>query len=59
MGRDPKSTKSKEAKPAVARKSSKNEGAKIRDLEKRLVEALQREAEASKREARGTAEGHG
>ena len=51
MRRGPKPAKSKEAKPAVARKSSKNEGAKIRDLEKRLVEALQREAEASKREA--------
>ena len=40
MGRGPKPAKSKEAKPPVARKSPKNDGAKVRDLEKRLAEAL-------------------
>jgi two-component system, NtrC family, sensor kinase len=39
MGRGPKPSKSK-AKPAVSRKSPKNEGSKVRDLEKRLAEAL-------------------
>jgi GAF domain-containing protein len=38
--RRPKSAKSKEAKPSVARKSPKNDGAKGRDLEKRLADAL-------------------
>src|SRR5262245_33032168 len=38
MGRDPKPTKSKEAKPPVARKSPKD-NARVRDLEKRLAEA--------------------
>jgi hypothetical protein len=33
-------------RPSIARKSPKNEGAKIRDLEKRLADALKREAEA-------------
>src|SRR5262245_38165855 len=51
MRRGPKPAKSKEAKPSVARKSSKDEGARVRDLEKRLAEALRREAEAVKREA--------
>jgi len=39
------------AKLPVAPKSSKDEGATVRDLEKRLAEALQREAGAVKREA--------
>src|SRR5262245_50642948 len=42
MGRDPKPTKSKEAKPPVARKSPKD-GTRVRDLEKRLAESLERE----------------
>jgi len=45
MGRGPKPARGK-AKPAVSRKSPKNEGSKVHDLEKRLAEALQREAEA-------------
>jgi hypothetical protein len=49
MGRGPKPTKGK-AKPAVFRKSPKNEDSKVRDLEKRLAEALQREAAALERE---------
>jgi two-component system, NtrC family, sensor kinase len=40
MGRGPKPAKSKEAKPPVARKSPNSDGAKLRDLEKRLSEAL-------------------
>jgi signal transduction histidine kinase len=50
MGRGPKPAKGK-AKPAVARKSPTNDAARVRDLEKRLAEALEREAEALKREA--------
>ena len=46
MGRGPKPTKSKEAKPPVARKSPKNDSARVRDLEKRLAEALRDKAEA-------------
>src|SRR5262245_54758840 len=46
MGRDRKPAKSKEAKPPVARRSPKDEDSRARDLEKRLAEALQREAEA-------------
>src|SRR5215510_11731056 len=46
MGRGPKPTKSKEAKPPVARKSPKNDGSRDRDLEKRLEEALKEKAEA-------------
>src|SRR5262249_20314817 len=46
MRRGPKPAKSKEAKPPVARKSPKDDDARVRDLEKRLAEALQREAEA-------------
>src|SRR5262249_55358911 len=38
MRRGPKPAKFKEAKPPVARKSSKNDGARVRDLEKRLAE---------------------
>jgi two-component system, NtrC family, sensor kinase len=45
MGRGPKPARGK-AKPAVSRKSPKNEGSKVRDLEKRLTEALERQAEA-------------
>jgi signal transduction histidine kinase/gas vesicle protein len=41
--------KPKKGKPA--RKSAKNDGSQVRDLEKRLAEALQREAAAAKREA--------
>src|SRR6266700_6348461 len=44
MRRGPKPAKSKvEAKPPVARKSSKNDAARVRDLEKRLAEALERQ----------------
>jgi GAF domain-containing protein len=42
MGRGPKPAKGK-AKPAVARKSPKNDAARVRDLEKRLAEALQQQ----------------
>jgi two-component system, NtrC family, sensor kinase len=45
MGRGQKPAKSKEAKPPVARKSPNDDGAKVRDLEKRLVEALRDKAE--------------
>src|SRR5215510_299239 len=51
MRRGPKPAKSKEAKPPVARKSSRGDGARVRDLEKRLAEAQQREVDALKREA--------
>jgi hypothetical protein len=44
MGRGPKPAKGK-AKPAVARKSPKNDAARVRDLEKLLAEALKREAD--------------
>ena len=46
MRRGPKPAKSKETKPAVARKSSRGDGARVRELEKSLAEALKREAEA-------------
>ena len=47
MRRSAKPAKTKaEATGPVARKSRKNEGARIRDLEERLAEALKREAEA-------------
>ena len=45
MGRGSKPSKGK-AKPAVARKSPKNDGARFRDLEKRLADALKDRAEA-------------
>src|SRR5262245_3632520 len=45
MGRGPKPAKSREAKPPVTRKSPKNDGAMVHDLEKRLAEALERETE--------------
>jgi len=47
MRRGPKPAKSKEAKPPVARKSSKDDGAKVRDLENRLAEALAQQAATS------------
>jgi GAF domain-containing protein len=46
MRRGPKPAKSKEAKRPVGRKSPKDDGAQVRDLEKRLAEALERQAEA-------------
>src|SRR5262245_47417146 len=46
MRRGPKPAKSKEAKPSVARKSPKDDGARIRDLEKGLAEALRDKEEA-------------
>jgi two-component system, NtrC family, sensor kinase len=46
-----KPAKSKEAKSPVARKPPKDDGARVRDLEKGLAEALSREADASAREA--------
>src|SRR5262245_30726110 len=47
MRRGPKPAKSKvESKPPVGRKSSKDDGARVRDLEKRLAEAIEREADA-------------
>ena len=52
MRRGAKPTKAKaEAKLPVAQKSLKSDGSRVRDLEKRLAEALKREAEAVKREA--------
>src|SRR4029453_206111 len=45
MGRRVKPPKGKAGtKRALARKSPKNEGAKVRDLEKRLAEALEQQA---------------
>ena len=55
MGRGPKSTKGK-AKPAVSRKAPNSEGSRLRDLEKRLAEALEREAGALTREAEAQAQ---
>src|SRR4029434_9790754 len=50
MRRGPKPAKSKvEAKRPVARKSPKSDGASVRDLEKRLAEALRDKAEALER----------
>jgi len=47
MGRRVKSAKTKgEAKLPTTRKSPKNEGSRVRDLEKRLAESSKREAEA-------------
>ena len=45
MGRGPKPAKGK-AEPAVPRKSQENEDSKVHDLEQRLAEARQREADA-------------
>jgi two-component system NtrC family sensor kinase len=47
MRRVPKPAKSTEAKPPVARKSPKNEDSRVRDLEKRLVEALEQQTATS------------
>src|SRR5215470_6713800 len=44
MRRSPKPAKSKDAKPPGACKSPKDDGAKVRDLEKRLAEAQQQQA---------------
>src|SRR5262245_55572256 len=51
MPRDPKPAKFKEAQPPAARKSRKNDDARVRDLERQLAEAQQREADALRREA--------
>src|SRR5215467_10450201 len=51
MSRGPKPAKSKEAKPHAGRKSSKDENSRVRNIEKRLAAALQRETEGLKREA--------
>ncbi len=52
MRRGAKPAKSKvEAKPPIARKSPKTEASRVRDLEKRLAEALEREAAALRRDA--------
>src|SRR5262245_50018025 len=49
MGRGPKPTKG-HAKPAVPRKSRKKEDSKVRDLEKRLAEALKLHTEAQEQQ---------
>src|SRR5438445_11087856 len=47
MRRGPKPKKAEgRAKPLVARKSPKNEDSRVPDLEKRLAEAIQREADS-------------
>jgi signal transduction histidine kinase len=52
MRRGAKPAKPKvEAKPPIARKSPKTEASRVRDLEKRLAEALEREAAALRRDA--------
>src|SRR5262245_494838 len=51
MRRGPKPAKSKEAKPPAARKSLKNDGANVRDLEQRLAEAMRDKAEAQEQQA--------
>ena len=43
MRRGPKPAKSKEAKAPVARKSPKDDATRVRDLEKRLAEALEQQ----------------
>src|SRR4030095_7313498 len=50
MGRGPKPAKGK-AKPAIPRKAQKHEDARVRDLEKRLAEALRSQAEAQEEQA--------
>src|SRR5262249_39422433 len=55
MRQGPKPTKSKEAKPPVGRKSPKDDSARVRDLEKRLAEALRDKAEAQEQQ-KATAE---
>jgi len=49
MRRGPKPAKSKEAKPRGARQSLKNDGARVRDLEKRLAEALEQQTARTRR----------
>src|SRR5262245_3624177 len=51
MRRVPKPAKSKETKPPVARQSPKDADSRVRDLEKRLEEALRREAEGIEQQA--------
>src|SRR5262245_34673503 len=52
MRRVPKPKKSKEAKPPVARKPPKDEDySRVRNLEKRLAEALRREKEGQEQQA--------
>ena len=51
MGRGGKPAKSKDATPPVARKSPKSDGARVRDLEKRLAEALKGKVEAQEQQA--------
>ena len=51
MRRGPKPAKFKEAKLPVARRSPKDDATRIRDLEKRLAEALRDKAEALKLQA--------
>src|SRR5262249_24065583 len=56
MRRGPKPGKTKvEAKQAITRKSVNSDGSRVRDLEKRLAEALKRGAEAQERQ-KATAE---
>src|SRR5262245_25071238 len=47
MPRGPKPAKSKEAKPPVARKPPKGDGARVRNLEKRLAEAQEQQTATS------------
>src|SRR5262245_33625232 len=54
MRRGPKPAKSKEVKPPVARASPKDDGARVRDLEKRLAEALRVQAESQEQQAATT-----
>jgi hypothetical protein len=52
MRRGPKPAKAKvEGNPSATRNSPKNAGARVRELEKRLAEALQHEAEALQHES--------
>src|SRR5215510_9603373 len=52
MRQRPKPAKAKvEAKSPIVGKSQKTEDSSVRDLEKRLAEAVEREAEAFRREA--------
>jgi len=50
MRRGPKRAKNKEAKPFITPTSPKNDGARVRDLEKRLAEALAGKAEAQEQQ---------
>src|SRR5262245_16103975 len=52
MRRGPKPAKSKvEPKPSIARKSPKNDGARVSDLKKQLAEALRDKSEAQEQQA--------